>query len=39
MCATDAPLHETEAPVVRPYLLVDDIEAATAAAVEQGGQR
>ncbi len=33
-----APMHETEQPVVRPYLLVDDIEAAIAAAVEQGGE-
>jgi predicted enzyme related to lactoylglutathione lyase len=32
-----APLRETEAPVVRPYWLVDDIEAAVAAAVEGGG--
>ena len=31
-----APLHETEEPVVRPYWLVDDIEAALAAAVEAG---
>lgn len=31
-----APLHETETPIVRPYLLVDDIEAATRAAVEAG---
>lgn len=33
-----APLHESEEPVVRPYWLVDDIEAALAAAVEAGGQ-
>jgi predicted enzyme related to lactoylglutathione lyase len=33
-----APLHETEAPVVRPYWLVDDIEAAVAAAVRAGAQ-
>lgn len=32
-----APMHETEEPVVRPYWLVDDIEAALAAAVEAGG--
>jgi predicted enzyme related to lactoylglutathione lyase len=32
-----APMHETEEPVVRPYWLVDDIEAAVAAAVEAGG--
>jgi predicted enzyme related to lactoylglutathione lyase len=33
-----APLHETERPVIRPYWLVDDIEAAVAAAVEAGGE-
>ena len=33
-----APLREDEAPVVRPYLLVRDIEAALEAAVEAGGQ-
>ena len=33
-----APMHETEEPVARPYLLVDDIEAAAAAAVEAGGE-
>ena len=33
-----APLRPTEAPVVRPYWLVDDIEAALAAAVEAGGE-
>jgi predicted enzyme related to lactoylglutathione lyase len=33
-----APMHETEEPVVRPYLLVDDIDAAAAAAVEAGGE-
>jgi predicted enzyme related to lactoylglutathione lyase len=32
-----APLHETEAPVVRPYILVDDIEAAFRAAQAGGG--
>lgn len=32
-----APLHESEEPVVRPYWLVDDIDAALAAAVEAGG--
>jgi len=32
-----APLRETEEPVVRPYWLVDDIEAAVAAAVKAGG--
>jgi predicted enzyme related to lactoylglutathione lyase len=33
-----APLRETEEPVVRPYWLVDDIDAAVAAAVEAGGE-
>ena len=32
-----APLRATEEPVVRPYWLVDDIEAAVAAAVDAGG--
>ncbi len=33
-----APMHEAEEPVVRPYLLVDDIEAAAASAVAAGGE-
>jgi predicted enzyme related to lactoylglutathione lyase len=33
-----APMRETEAPVVRTYLRVDDIEAAVATAAEKGGQ-
>ena len=33
-----APLRETEEPVVRPYWLVEDIEAAIAAAVAAGGE-
>jgi predicted enzyme related to lactoylglutathione lyase len=33
-----APLRETEGPVVRPYWLVNDIEAAVASAVQAGGQ-
>ncbi len=33
-----APLRETEDPVVRPYWLVPDIQAALAAAVQAGGQ-
>ena len=33
-----APLRESEEPVVRPYWLVDDIEAAVAAAVKGGGK-
>lgn len=33
-----APMHEAEVPVVRPYWLVDDIEAAVATAVEAGSE-
>lgn len=33
-----APMHETETPVVRPYFLVADIAAATAAAKAAGGE-
>jgi predicted enzyme related to lactoylglutathione lyase len=33
-----APLHDSEQPVVRPYWLVDDIEAALAAAMKAGAQ-
>ncbi|MFH2056572.1 MAG: hydroxylase [bacterium] len=33
-----APLHEREEPVVRPYWLVEDIEAALDAAVAAGGE-
>jgi len=33
-----APMHESETPIVRPYWLVDDIEAAVAAAVTGGGE-
>lgn len=33
-----APLRATEGPVVRPYWLVDDIEAAVAAAIQAGGE-
>ncbi|NJO40131.1 MAG: hydroxylase [Cyanobacteria bacterium RU_5_0] len=33
-----APLRETEEPVIRPYWLVKDIEAAVAAAVQAGGE-
>jgi len=33
-----APMSESEDPVVRPYWLVDDIEASVAAAVEAGGE-
>lgn len=33
-----APMRETEEPVVRPYVLVDDIEAAVQAAEAAGGE-
>lgn len=33
-----APLRETEEPVVRPYWLVADIDAAVAAVTQAGGQ-
>lgn len=33
-----APLRETEDPVVRPYWLVEDIEAAVAEVVQAGGK-
>ena len=33
-----APMHEREDPVVRPYWLVDDVEAAVAAAQEAGAE-
>ncbi len=33
-----APMHETEEPVVRPYLPVDDVEAAAKAAAATGGE-
>ena len=32
------PMRDTEEPVVRPYWLVDDIEASLAAAVQAGGE-
>lgn len=32
------PLRETETPVVRPYVLVDDIEAAVKSAAEAGAE-
>ena len=33
-----APMHAEEAPVIRPYFLVDDIDAAVAAAEAAGAQ-
>ena len=38
MLGVRAPMHDAEEPVVRPYLLVEDIEAAVAAAVAGGGE-
>jgi hypothetical protein len=38
MLGVRAPMREDEAPVVRPYLLVDDIDAAAEAAVAAGGE-
>ena len=38
MLGIRGPLRETETPVVRPYLLVDDIKAAVAAAAEAGAE-
>lgn len=33
-----APMHDAERPVVRPYFLVNDIEAAVAGAVKSGAE-
>lgn len=33
-----APMRDSEEPVVRPYLLVEDIDAAVAAAEKAGGE-
>ena len=38
MIGVRAPMHESEDPVIRPYLLVEDIHAATAALLETGGE-
>lgn len=38
MVGVRQPLRATEEPVVRPYWLVDDIEAAVASAVQAGGE-
>lgn len=38
MVAVRAPMQEAEEPVVRPYWLVNDVEAALAAAVEAGAE-
>lgn len=38
MLGVRAPLRETETPVVRPYVLVDDIKEAVSAAAEAGAE-
>ncbi|NNC88646.1 MAG: hydroxylase [Akkermansiaceae bacterium] len=38
MVGVRAPMHDAEEPVMRPYLLVDDIEAAAREAVNGGGE-
>ncbi len=38
MLGVRAPLRDTETPVVRPYVLVDDISAAVSAASEAGAE-
>jgi predicted enzyme related to lactoylglutathione lyase len=38
MLGVRAPLRDTETPVVRPYVLVDDIGAAVSAATEAGAE-
>jgi len=38
MLGIRAPLRDTETPVVRPYVLVDDISAAVSAATEAGAE-
>lgn len=38
MIGVRAPMHESEDPVIRPYLLVEDIDAATEAVVSAGGE-
>ncbi|MEM0926502.1 MAG: hydroxylase [Planctomycetota bacterium] len=38
MMGIRAPMHDAEKPTTRPYVLVDDIEAAVAAASKAGAQ-
>ncbi|MRX27245.1 VOC family protein [Kangiella sp. HZ709] len=38
MIGVRAQMHESEEPIVRPYLLVDDIEVAIAQAIDAGAQ-
>ena len=38
MIGVRAPMHASEQPVVRPYVLVKDIDATVAVAVKAGGE-
>ena len=38
MLGIRAPMHDAEKPVVRPYVLVEDIEATVAAAADSGAE-
>ena len=38
MLGVRAPMHDAEKPVVRPYILVNDIKAAVAAAGKSGAE-
>jgi len=38
MIGVRAPMHDAEEPVVRPYLLVDDVDAAAKAAEKAGAE-
>lgn len=38
MIGVRAPMHESELPIVRPYLLVEDIDAATDAVAKSGAE-
>ena len=38
MIGVRAPMHDSEEPVVRPYLLVEDIDAAVTIAEKAGGE-
>ena len=38
MIGVRAPMHESEEPVIRPYLLVDDIDTAAETAASAGGE-
>lgn len=38
MIGVRAPMHETEEPIIRPYMLVDDIEKAVEKISQSGGE-